>query len=147
MSLMHAMSVASPPASNEVEALQVPVRARVTALDEQGWVVVAHAHFSWHCEVLETQVLVKPLAVGDAVLVLPPHGDDAAVVLGRVTRAPVAGQPVAPLLIQAPGGLNLQAGAASVTLSPDGRVMVRGEDVLIHAKGTQRIRAGTVAIN
>jgi hypothetical protein len=36
---------------------------------------------------------------------------------------------------------------STVDLRADGKVMVRGEDVLLRAKGTQRIRAGTVAIN
>jgi hypothetical protein len=43
--------------------------------------------------------------------------------------------------------LTLKCGEASVNLRADGQVMVKGEDVLLRAKGTQRIRAGNVAIN
>jgi hypothetical protein len=43
--------------------------------------------------------------------------------------------------------LSLKCGDASIDLRADGKVMIRGEDVLVRAKGTKRIRAGTVSIN
>ena len=100
----------------------------------------------WTCEVLLTGNGMT-LAPGDQVLVLPP---DAAtgmgVVLGRVGRyeAPAL---QASITIEATETLSLKCGEASIDLRADGKVMVRGEDVLLRAKGTQRIRAGTVSIN
>ena len=41
----------------------------------------------------------------------------------------------------------LRCGEASLDLRADGKVLLRGDDVLVRAKGTQRIRAGTVSIN
>ncbi|CAN5421075.1 hypothetical protein BH11PSE9_BH11PSE9_04260 [soil metagenome] len=49
--------------------------------------------------------------------------------------------------IEANESLTLKCGEASIDLRADGQVMVRGEDVLLRAKGTQRIRAAKVAIN
>ena len=55
--------------------------------------------------------------------------------------------PNAHLSIESVGQLTLVCGQASIDLRADGKVMIRGEDVLVRAKGTQRIRAGTVSIN
>ena len=77
---------------------------------------------------------------------LAPPGSDKAVVLGRIGLY-VAPRSEAHLSIEASESLTLKCGAASIDLRADGKVMVRGEDVLLRAKGTQRIRAGTVSIN
>lgn len=86
------------------------------------------------------------LAPGDPVLVLVGAQPDGHVVMGRVGRHPGASRPE-DLVLEAGRSLTLRCGAASVDLRADGRVAVRGEDVLLRASGTQRIRAGTVAIN
>lgn len=84
------------------------------------------------------------LALGDELLIARLPGASLAVALGRIGRyAP----PSEHLTIEAQGSLSLKCGASSVDLRADGKVMIRGEDVLVRAKGTQRIRAGTVAIN
>lgn len=86
------------------------------------------------------------LTEGDLVLLLQPVANERGVVLGRIGRyrAPV---PEAHVTIEATETLTLKCGASSVDLRADGKLMVRGEDVLLRARGTQRIRAGTVAIN
>ena len=86
------------------------------------------------------------LAAGDRLLVLPPGGGQLGVVIGRIGRF-TPPQPQANLTLEATESLTLKCGEASVDLRADGKVMVRGDDVLIRAKGTQRIRAGNVAIN
>ena len=53
----------------------------------------------------------------------------------------------ASLALQAGDKLTLRCGQSSIEMSADGKVLIRGEDVLIRAKGTKRIRAGTVSIN
>ena len=84
------------------------------------------------------------LSPGDAVL-LSQHAEDAPpVVLGRIG---LYGRPAARVELEAGQTLSLKCGEASIDLRADGKVMVRGEDVLLRAKGTQRIRAGTVSIN
>ncbi len=84
------------------------------------------------------------LAIDDAVLVQPMPQGQRAIVLGRV--GPYAAVP-ARVAIEAGQTLTLKCGDASVDLRADGKVMIRGDDVLVRAKGTQRIRAGVVAIN
>lgn len=89
------------------------------------------------------------LAVGDTVLMLPMPPGYRPVVIGRVGRysAPTTGVTLPNVTIEASESLSLKCGEASIDLRADGKVMVRGEDVLLRAKGTQRIRAGTVSIN
>ena len=75
----------------------------------------------------------------------PGHAEDAPpVVIGRIGRY---GRPAARVALEAGQTLSLKCGEASVDLRADGKVMIRGEDVLVRAKGTKRIRAGSVAIN
>lgn len=99
-----------------------------------------------HCEVLQAGA---PLALepGDQVLFLVPADSvGLGIVLGRVGRY-AKPQPPSVLTLEAAEALSLKCGEASIDLRADGKVMVRGEDVLLRAKGTQRIRAGTVSIN
>ena len=89
------------------------------------------------------------LAADDAVLVAVPHESRIGargVVLGRIGPYGQS-QPASRVVVCATESLELKCGDASIDLRADGKVMVRGEDVLLRAKGTQRIRAGTVSIN
>lgn len=125
-----------------------PERATLIAIEDDGNLRVRTADGGeCSCDWLEAAAVVgPPLAAGDAVLVLPAAAGAKAVVLGRVGRyrAPAIEKHVA---IEASETLTLKCGDASVDLRADGKVMVRGEDVLLRAKGTQRIRAGSVSIN
>lgn len=99
------------------------------------------------CDWLETAATAsQALAEGDEVLVACGSPHFTAVVLGRIGRyrAPTV---QARLTLEASETLTLKCGEASVDLRADGKVMVRGEDVLLRAKGTQSIRAGNVSIN
>jgi hypothetical protein len=60
-------------------------------------------------------------------------------------RAP---EPQKRLTLEATEVLTLKCGEVSIDLrAADGKMMLRGEDVLLRAKGTQRIKAGSVSIN
>jgi hypothetical protein len=99
---------------------------------------------NWNGRLENAGNLGLELAAGDAVL-LSRHAEDAPpVVIGRIGRY---GRPAARVTLEAGQTLSLKCGDASVDLRADGKVMVRGDDVLVHAKGTNRIRAGSVAIN
>jgi hypothetical protein len=50
-------------------------------------------------------------------------------------------------VLQAAHTLSLQCGLSSIDLRADGKVVIKGDDVLVRAKGTKRIRAGSVSIN
>jgi hypothetical protein len=51
------------------------------------------------------------------------------------------------LVISAKQGLVLRCGKASITLSPEGKVVIRGTHVVSHASGLNRIQGGSVQIN
>lgn len=99
------------------------------------------------CDWLDTQSLhVSPLEVGDTVLVQFLEGASRGIVLGRVGpyRAPA---PVARFTLEATEVLTFKCGDATLDLRADGKAVLRGDDVLIRARGLQRIKAGSVSIN
>jgi len=118
----------------------------VGKVESDRWRVELDPGLLIECHVLRIGGPTFELSIGDSVLVAWPgqgYNGCAGVVLGRIgdSTAPAS------LVIEATESLTLKCGDASVDLRADGKVMVRGDDVLIRAKGTQRIRAGNVAIN
>jgi hypothetical protein len=91
------------------------------------------------------------LAPGDAVLVwLPGRRGQGGVVLGRIGpgRAP-APEPTVPreLVVEAGEALVLRCGEGSITLRADGKILIKGQDLVSHARRMNRIKGGSVAIN
>lgn len=105
------------------------------------------------CDVLEPRSGEAPrLAENDVVLVVVPEGGAGrGVVLGRVCRPDVANAvakaPPDEIVLEASKGLTLKVGEGSVTLREDGKVLIKGREVVSHARGRNRIRGGSVAIN
>ncbi len=122
--------------------------AKLLTIDEEGVLSVRTADgFEFHCDWLEnSQNANINLQPGDRLLCLPPTEHEPGIVLGRIGKYQKP-QPQQNVTIEASETLTLKCGEASVELRKDGKAMVKGEDVLLRAKGTQRIRAGTVAIN
>ena len=79
------------------------------------------------------------LACGDRVLLLlPPAPGRPGIVVGRLAAyRPKSAQ--REVTITATESLVLRCGEASLDLRADGKVLLRGDDVLVRAKGTQRI--------
>lgn len=133
----------------------IPARGRLLAIEPDGTLRVQLLDGrEFACAWLESPINQSlELAHGDALLVLPAtgdqHGDELGVVLGRIGRyrAPQPVQTQPHVTIEAGETLTLKCGEATVDLRKDGKLMIRGEDVLLKAKGTQRIKAGTVNIN
>ena len=125
------------------------VRAEISAIQSDGTLLAKLSNRDLlACDWLEIGGPIAPaLSPGDSVMVFVASATERGVVLGRVARYPVQSLPVARVTIEATESLSLKCGEASIDLRADGKVMVRGEDVLLRAKGTQRIRAGTVSIN
>ena len=99
------------------------------------------------CDWLDSGARPNPeLAAGDTVLYLPADAAGPGVVLGRLGLYRPDQVPQV-LSLQASESLTLRCGEATVDLRANGQVLIRGDDVLLRAKGTQRIRAGTVSIN
>ncbi|MEO8053538.1 MAG: hypothetical protein ABI768_00175 [Acidobacteriota bacterium] len=103
------------------------------------------------CSQLQTADVPVGLAVGDRVLVWLPAGrPDDGVVLGRI--GPSA-DPVPPkeipdtLVIEARKGLVLRVGDGSITIRADGKILIKGKDLVSHAKRMNRIKGGAVSLN
>lgn len=108
-------------------------------------VVLTPGGDSVRCDVLHT--LATPcIEVGCSVIFAIGVGGDRGVVLGSIGRLGGAGAERI-VKIEAASSLTLSCGLSSIDLRADGKVMIKGEDVTVRAKGTQRIRAGTVSIN
>jgi hypothetical protein len=103
------------------------------------------------CEVLQTAAEPVRLAVGDTVLVWRPGADQRGVILGRIGTANLdhGGNRETPdeLVIEARHSLTLRVGQGSITIREDGKILIKGQDLVSHAIRTNRIRGGSVSIN
>jgi hypothetical protein len=100
------------------------------------------------CALLHTGNAALVLAPRDEVLIWQPEPQmPRAVVLGRVgiSHAP----PDAPdeLVLEARSSLTIRCGDGSITFREDGKILIKGKDLVSHADRTNRIRGGSVAIN
>jgi len=98
------------------------------------------------CDVLHTGVPLS-LHVGDAVLAMSPIGPgERGLVLGLIA-AYSPSTPEKKLVLEASESLSLKCGSSMIELRQDGRLLIRGKDVVSFAERTQRIKGGTVGIN
>lgn len=102
------------------------------------------------CDALST-VRLEPALVGRTVTVAFLEGDPARpVVLGVVGGAaavPVARVDGERVVLEANRELELRCGKASIHLTADGRVTIRGADVVSRSSGLNRIKGAAVRIN
>ena len=96
------------------------------------------------------------LAAGDNVLLLECDGPGGrAIVLGRIgtsqtqLKRPAEAKEHVPdeLVIEAKKNLTLKCGAGSITIREDGKILIKGKDLVSHAQRMNRIRGGSVSIN
>jgi hypothetical protein len=101
------------------------------------------------CEVLHTGGPWElGLAPKDVVLCWQPDPDlPRGVILGRIGIS--HGAPDCPdeLVLEAGRSLTLRVGDGSITIRADGKILIKGTDLVSHAQRTNRIRGGAVAIN
>jgi hypothetical protein len=104
------------------------------------------------CRVLETSEngVLAPRR-GDLVLVWRATPvSDTGVVLGRigpsVHPAPPKETPDT-LVLEAKKGLVLRVGEGSIEIRADGKILIKGKDLVSHAKRMNRIRGGSVSLN
>lgn len=134
------------------EARQI-CRAQVFKLNPDGTVLCTFEDESMvRCEVLQTSdASGLRLAVNDVVLVWLPDADmEEGVILGRLGVRKAAASPAAPpaeLVIEATSQLTLKCGDGSITLRGDGKVLIKGKDLVSHAQRMNRIKGGGVVIN
>jgi len=112
------------------------------------------------CGVLEPSEGARlRVAAGDAVLLWRPAPDARdGVILGRLGRgrAPLShdamtGDPDVQvpeeLLLEAKHSLTLRVGDGSITIREDGKILIKGKDLVSHATRLNRIKGGAVQIN
>jgi translation initiation factor IF-1 len=105
------------------------------------------------CDILQTsEGTGLRLTPGDTVLVWLPEDDkDRGVVLGRIgpSRAAVSKEKEKPdeIVIEAKKNLTFKCGDGSITLRKDGKILIKGKDLVSRAKRMNRIKGGSVAIN
>jgi hypothetical protein len=102
-----------------------------------------------------------PLHLGDSVLCWVVDGsENKGVILGRVggttTPNPASateegatdsGDVPDTLVLEAKQSLTLRVGDGSITIRADGKILIKGKDLVSHAKNVNRIKGGAVAIN
>ena len=95
------------------------------------------------------------LVPGDSVLCWRPNLEaDRAVILGRIgqrhattfTSQEVQEVPNE-LVIEARKNLTLKCGEGSITIREDGKILIKGKDLVSHAQRMNRIKGGSVSIN
>ncbi len=128
------------------------VRADIVAIKGDGTIdvlPVGDQGRPFACDVLESAFRRDVrLEVGDIVLTLVPSGPkDQGCILGRIAAYRPAEKAPDHVVIEAEEKVTIRCGDASLDLRKDGKLMIRGKDVLTRAKRTQRIKGGTVAIN
>lgn len=129
-----------------------PMRGILAGISEAGQIEVELAEGLPRivCDYLHTSAQPPELAPGDVLLLLPPVAPgQPGLVLGRVGKyqPPSQAAPPQEVVVQAAENLTLQCGASRIELRRDGKLLIKGTDVVSRAERTQRIKGGTVAIN
>ena len=124
-------------------------RGSISALLPDAVVVTVPGRGTHACDAL-AGVETAFLAEGDAVLVwLPATAEERGVVLGRVGATRPDGDSARPgeLLIEARQRLTLKCGDGSIVIREDGKILIKGRDLVSHATRMNRIKGGAVQIN
>ena len=132
-------------------------RGRVDSISDDGVVFVHTDSGTLPCEQLTSGDRPVALAIGDQALVWHTgRPGEMGVVLGRIgalrapapARAPddVAEAPES-IVLEAKHSLTLRVGDGSITIREDGRILIKGKDLVSHAQRLNRIKGGAVSIN
>ena len=136
-----------------VEGVGGLVRAILIGFGDDGTVRVrGEDGTSQECELLRVGQGATALAIGSPVLCwFPAPGSvvTLGVVLGAVGPRPVlqADEHPAELVIEAKHSITLRVGEGSITIREDGKIVIKGTDLVSHAKRLNRIKGGAVQIN
>lgn len=86
---------------------------------------------------------------GDPVLVWRESETDGTVLgkIGLQGDASETAQEADEVVLEARKRLTLRVGGGSITIREDGKILIKGKDLVSHAKRMNRIRGGSVAIN
>lgn len=119
--------------------------------------IVTHSGLPAEPVIARTTVDLAGSDVGAAVTLAFENGDPRRpIVLGRLRgatdAADLSGRAEVTsdgerLVVTAERGLVLRCGKASITLSADGRIVVKGTQIVSHATGLNRVRGGAIQLN
>jgi hypothetical protein len=135
---------------SELVKHSITFRATVTEVLHSGEIQVRRVgqfNSSVLCDFLQTadRPLIE-LVASDVVLVLAPESvDEKGVILGRI--GPYKRPHNDHLQIDAKESLTLKCGDAMLKLRADGKVLSKGVEIASVAKGTNRIKGGSVQVN
>jgi len=101
------------------------------------------------CTVLQTtEGTTLVLAPHDVVLCWCPDPQvPRGVILGRIGPSHLEGTTPDELVIEARKNLTLKCGEGSITIRDDGKILIKGKDLVSHAQRMNRIKGGSVSIN
>ena len=103
------------------------------------------------CELLHTGREALRLAPGDRVLYWYGGDGSRGVLLGRIGQRQTARteneHPPDELVLEAKSCLTLRVGSGSITIREDGKILIKGKDLVSHATRLNRIKGGAVQIN
>jgi hypothetical protein len=136
-------------------------RARVVDVLADGRVLVQADGLSGAVSLAErltsSDAAPLKLAPGDAVLICSTRdAERSTVVIGRI--GPTQAAEPAPatvdepaisdeLVLEAKHSLTLRVGEGSITIREDGKILIKGKDLVSHAQRMNRIKGGAVSIN
>jgi len=125
------------------------VRGTVEAVLEYDIVVALEGDRKVFCDVLQvSEVAPLQCRVGDAVLLWRPAGEESrGVVFGRVIEPGRKCDDADEIVIKARNNLTIECGEGSITLRGDGKVLIKGKDLVSRAQRMNRIKGGSVALN
>ena len=132
------------PSATAPQAQSSPQIAAIAALDSRGRPILSL--FGRHTPARST-VRVTHADVGRDALVLFENNDPALPIITGLLENPAAAVAPSKLVFEAGQEMVLQVGKASITMTKDGRIVIRGADVLTRSSGSNRIKGGSVSIN
>jgi hypothetical protein len=128
--------------------------ATVASADAANGLAVALADASGTAVVpARSVVTVQPTDIGRDVLIVFEEGDRSRPVIVGILqdRAVQASADVVVdgkrVTVTADDELTLKSGKASITLGADGRIVIKGMEIVSRARGTNKVRGSTVLIN
>lgn len=123
-------------------------RGTLVATTDVGLLQVVIGDEFVECEAL-LPCRASDLNCGATVLVFKGDGNLPPVVLGAVGPLTTSHGNDAPetLVLEATDELTLRVGDGSITIRKDGKILIKGQDLVSHATRMNRIKGGAVAIN
>lgn len=123
---------------------------RVTSIDRESGIVVTDDldGLSCICDFLRTSDAAMPaIDCGDVVLFVVQQSAGRGCVLGVVDKYVRSTSTPTRLTLDATENLELRCGESSLTMNREGKVVLKGEQIVSRARGVNKIKGAAVKIN